>query len=144
MSSADDHSSSSESSDDPKDHKHKSDKRKKSNSKKDKKKSKKRQKKDKNMPKRAMTAYIFFSNDHRDEVKKNNPEIKFGEVAKELSRMWKEAGPGEKKKYDERAQKDKQRYEKEMVDYKAKHKSSKKSKKDESSSESSDSDSGSD
>lgn len=46
--------------------------------------------KDKNAPKRPSTAFIFFSNDERPKVKAANPDIAFGDVAKEISVRWKQ------------------------------------------------------
>lgn len=43
---------------------------------------KKRAKKDKNAPKRGLSAFMFYSNAVRDEVKKDNPGIAFGEVGR--------------------------------------------------------------
>jgi structure-specific recognition protein 1 len=57
------------------------------------------------------------SNDKRDEVKKANPDIKFGEVAKEISALWKTCTPSEKKKYESAAEKEKERYQRESADY---------------------------
>ena len=33
---------------------------------------------DPNMPKRGLSAYMFFANDTRDKVREDNPGIKFG------------------------------------------------------------------
>ena len=57
--------------------------------------SKKKPKKDPNKPKRAQTAFMIFSNDNRARVKKENPEAKFGDMAKLLSVEWKDVGEEE-------------------------------------------------
>ena len=57
---------------------------------------KKRSKKDPNAPKRAMSAYILFSNDHRAQVKEEKQGLKFGDIARELASRWKTCSPGEK------------------------------------------------
>jgi len=41
---------------------------------------KKKAKKDPNAPKRAMSAFMLFSNSKRAEIKEQNPDIKFGEI----------------------------------------------------------------
>lgn len=56
----------------------------------------KKQKKDPNAPKRNMSSFMFFSNDKRQQVKDENPSLAFGEVGKELGRLWKEASAEEK------------------------------------------------
>ena len=50
----------------------------------------KKKARDPNAPKRPMTAYFLFSQEHRAEVKKANPEAKVGDIAKILSKMWNE------------------------------------------------------
>lgn len=79
----------------------------------------KRSKKDPDAPKRALSAFFFFSHDKRPEVQQGHPEWKVGQVAQELGRQWKELTEEMKRKYDEMAQRDKGRYEVEMRDYKA-------------------------
>ena len=37
-------------------------------------------KKDKNAPKRALSAYMFFSQDWRERIKAENPDAGFGEL----------------------------------------------------------------
>jgi len=74
--------------------------------------------KDPNKPKRAMAAYMFFSQAIRPTVKKENPDMSFGELGKEIARRWKLLGDGDKEPYEQQAAEDKKRYEKEMVGYK--------------------------
>lgn len=80
---------------------------------------KKRKKKDKNAPKKNLSAFMFYSNAVRDKVKEDNPGIAFTEVAKKIGEMWKELGEGEKGPYEEQAAADKERYAREMENYKA-------------------------
>ena len=54
------------------------------------------------------------------QVKKEQPDIKFGEVGKVLGEKWRAIGADEKKKYEDMATKDKARYEKEAAAYKEK------------------------
>lgn len=79
----------------------------------------KRSKKDPDAPKRALSAFFFFSHDKRPEVQQSHPEWKVGQVAQELGRQWKDLSEETKRKYEEMAQRDKGRYEVEMRDYKA-------------------------
>ena len=83
---------------------------------------KKRKKKDPNAPKKALTAFIFFSNDKRAEVtaelKAANPDIKgVAEVGKKLGEMWKLLSDDDKEPYNKQAEADKERYAKEMENY---------------------------
>lgn len=79
----------------------------------------KRAKKDPNAPKRALSAFFFFSQMKRPEVQSAHTEWKVGQVAQELGRMWKALTEEEKKVYEKMAYDDKHRYEAEMKDYKA-------------------------
>jgi len=74
-------------------------------------------KKDKNAPKRALSAYMFFSQDWRERIKTENPDAGFGEVGKLLGAKWKELDEEEKKPYIEQAAKDKTRAEEEKAAY---------------------------
>jgi len=79
--------------------------------------SKKKPKKDPNKPKRAQTAFMIFSNDNRARVKKENPEAKFGDMAKLLSVEWKDVGEEVLAALEKKVDKEKTRYEKEMQNY---------------------------
>uniref|UniRef100_A0A1E1X9L7 Putative nucleosome-binding factor spn pob3 subunit n=1 Tax=Amblyomma aureolatum TaxID=187763 RepID=A0A1E1X9L7_9ACAR len=84
-------------------------------------KSKKRKRaKDPNAPKRPLSAFFWFCNDERPNVRQENPDSSVGEVAKELGRRWNEVGDDVKAKYEGLAAKDKARYEKELKAYKGK------------------------
>lgn len=78
-----------------------------------------KKKKDPNAPKRPMTAFLYFSQEKRAEVKEANPEMKGTEFSVELGRMWKEdyADEGSRKKWVNAAAKDKARYDEEMKEY---------------------------
>ncbi|TGZ72423.1 hypothetical protein CRM22_002095 [Opisthorchis felineus] len=72
---------------------------------------------DPGLPRRAWSAFFFFCDEHRGKVKENNPEFKVADVAKELGRQWEACQ--DKAKYELLAQQDKQRYEEDMVKYRA-------------------------
>jgi len=75
--------------------------------------------KDKNAPKRAKSAYIYYCSDFRAAAKAElGDDATVGQVGKELGRMWHEAKYANKvKKYINLAAQDKERYEKEMDAY---------------------------
>jgi len=83
---------------------------------------KKRAKKDPNAPKRASSAYIFFSSEKREEVIKKHGKESIGETAKRIAALWKKATAEDKKKFEARADKDKKRWEKEKKEYEKKSK----------------------
>jgi len=80
-------------------------------------------KKDPNAPKKALSAFILFSNAKRAEVtaelKAANPDMKgVAEVGKKLGEMWKALSDAEKEPFNKMAADDKERYAKAMEDYK--------------------------
>jgi len=77
---------------------------------------KKRQKKDKNAPKKASTAYLFFSNAQRQKYKSES--LPLAEMSKRIGAEWKVLSSEDKKPFEEMAAKDKLRYEEEMAAYK--------------------------
>ena len=84
------------------------------------KKTKSKTKKDKNAPKKNSSAYIFFCNDKRSQVKDEHPELKNNEILKELGLLWKKYKDekiSEVKKYEKKAADDKLRYQDEIKNY---------------------------
>jgi hypothetical protein len=77
----------------------------------------KRAKKDPNQPKRGKTAYIFYTQEARPKVKKENPDMTFGEISRLVSEQWKNMSKEDKAPYEEKAAHDKERYEREMKKY---------------------------
>merc|ERR1719323_1282080 len=77
----------------------------------------KRARKDPNAPKRSLSAFMFFSNHEAPQVRRENPNFNLGEVAKKLGSMWSEASPEVKQKYNDMANADKERYEKEKHEW---------------------------
>ena len=78
---------------------------------------KKKQKKDPNAPKRNMSAYFLYSIEARPQIKAENPDASFGEIARAISARFKELSDTEKAKWDEKAAADKERYQREMAIY---------------------------
>ena len=78
-------------------------------------------KKDPNKPKRAANPYTFFSREYRDTYKKKNngAKINFTEMNKTLGESWRKLSDKKKKKYNDLAEKDKERYQNEMEQYNA-------------------------
>jgi len=75
---------------------------------------KKRKKKDPNAPKRNMSAYFLYSQEMRSVIKEEHPDASFGETAKLISARFKELSAAERKKYDDLALADKERYQRAM------------------------------
>jgi hypothetical protein len=82
----------------------------------------KKQKKDPNAPKRPLSGYMIFCSEKRDEVKKADSSLTLTGVAKKLGELWRGLSKEEQKPYNDKAAKDKQRYEAEKAAYEKKGK----------------------
>ncbi|KAK4155355.1 high mobility group box domain-containing protein [Chaetomidium leptoderma] len=78
-----------------------------------------RAKKDPNAPKRGLSAYMFFANEQRDNVREENPGVSFGQVGKLLGERWKALTEKQRAPYEAKAAADKKRYEDEKQAYNA-------------------------
>ncbi|KAL3803022.1 hypothetical protein ACHAW5_005300 [Stephanodiscus triporus] len=78
-------------------------------------------KKDPNAPKRANSAYMYFSAEKRAEIKTTNPDMKFGDIQKVIGAVWKELTTTEWRKWYNMALKDKDCYRQEIADYRYRH-----------------------
>ncbi|KAG9232909.1 high mobility group box domain-containing protein [Amylocarpus encephaloides] len=78
-----------------------------------------KKKKDPNAPKRGLSAYMFFANEQRENVREENPGISFGQVGKVLGERWKALNKTQREPYDAKAEADKKRYEDEKASYNA-------------------------
>ncbi|KAI9887330.1 MAG: Non-histone chromosomal protein 6 [Watsoniomyces obsoletus] len=76
-----------------------------------------KRKKDPNAPKRGLSAYMFFANEQRENVRDENPGITFGQVGKVLGERWKALNEKQRQPYEAKAAADKKRYEDEKAQY---------------------------
>uniref|UniRef100_A0A2P2KL43 FACT complex subunit SSRP1 n=2 Tax=Rhizophora mucronata TaxID=61149 RepID=A0A2P2KL43_RHIMU len=76
-----------------------------------------KKKKDPNAPKKALNGYMFFSQVERENVKKNNPGIAFGDITRVIGDKWKSMTAEEKEPYEAMARADKKRYKEEVSGY---------------------------
>ncbi|KAH8652805.1 high mobility group box domain-containing protein, partial [Tricladium varicosporioides] len=72
---------------------------------------------DPNAPKRGLSAYMFFANEQRENVREENPGISFGQVGKVLGERWKALNDKQRAPYEAKAAQDKKRYEDEKASY---------------------------
>jgi hypothetical protein len=77
----------------------------------------KKSKRDPNEPKRGMSAFMMFSNEHRNTIKTDNPEATFGEIGRKVGEAWKALNDKQKAVYTKKAEEDKHRYESEFQTY---------------------------
>ena len=82
------------------------------------------------MPKKPLSSYIFFSQQVREKIKKDNPKLSVNELMKEISNRWANISDKEKLPYNDMAKNDKYRYENELEEYKNKLKQQQKDDKD--------------
>lgn len=70
-------------------------------------------------PRGKMSSYAFFVQTCREEHKKKHPgeQVVFAEFSKKCSEKWKAMSAKEKQRFEEMAEKDKGRYDREMVGY---------------------------
>ncbi|KKY26747.1 putative nucleosome binding protein [Phaeomoniella chlamydospora] len=78
-----------------------------------------KKKKDPNAPKRGLSAYMFFANEQRENVRDENPGVTFGQVGKILGDRWKALSEKQREPYERKAAEDKKRYEAEKAKYQA-------------------------
>ena len=62
------------------------------------------------MPKRAMSSYLFFTNDKRAGVTKKNKDAKMTDISKIMGEMWRNTSESNRTKYVRQAEQDKVRY----------------------------------
>jgi len=79
-----------------------------------------KRKKDPNAPKRPPSAFFVFCSDHRGRIKGEHPGISIGDIAKKLGELWGKQTPSDKKPYEAKAAKLKEKYEKDVAAYRAK------------------------
>ncbi|XP_036603638.1 high mobility group protein B3-like [Trichosurus vulpecula] len=81
-----------------------------------------KKKKDPNAPKWPPSGFFLFCSEFRPKIKSTNPGISIGDVAKKLGEIWNNLSDGEKQPYNNKAAKLKEKYEKDVADYKSKGK----------------------
>ncbi|KAJ8382135.1 hypothetical protein SKAU_G00029130 [Synaphobranchus kaupii] len=68
-------------------------------------------------PRAPTTGYVIFVNERKVQLKSENPDLPFTEITKMLGIQWSQLSLEEKQKYNNEAEKDKQRYIRELIAY---------------------------
>merc|ERR1719323_2371529 len=68
-------------------------------------------------PKQPLSGYVHFLNERRVEVMKETPDIGFVDISKKMAAEWTALPQEEKARYNERAERDKERYSREWEKY---------------------------
>ena len=74
--------------------------------------------KDPNAPKRPLSAFFLFSQDERPDIKKKSPSLSVGDISKEIGARWKKVSDDVRKRYEQKAAVEKQKYEARLSEYK--------------------------
>ena len=74
--------------------------------------------KDPNAPKRPLSTFFLFSQDERPKIKKDQPALSVADIAKVIGERWRSIGDDKKRHYEERARQEKERYDREVAEYK--------------------------
>ncbi|KAK2102353.1 high mobility group box 3 [Saguinus oedipus] len=81
-----------------------------------------KKKKDPNAPQRPQSGFFLFISKLHPKIKSTNPDISIGDMAKKLGEMWNNLNDSEKQPYITKVAKLKEKYEKDVSDYKSKGK----------------------
>ncbi|XP_051979217.1 high mobility group protein 20A-like isoform X5 [Xyrauchen texanus] len=73
--------------------------------------------KDSNAPKAPLTGYVRFMNERREQLRAERPELPFPEITRMLGNEWSKLPPEEKQRYLDEADRDKERYMRELEQY---------------------------
>jgi len=73
--------------------------------------------KDPNAPKKPLSAYFLFTNDERQKIKEEFPNMSITEIAKETGRRWANISPDIREKYEARYQESRNQYDQDMANY---------------------------
>ena len=76
-----------------------------------------KKRKDPDLPKRALSSYLYFCSAYREQIKKDNPEASMTDISKLLGKKWKSLQESEKEPYETLHLQDKSRYEEEYEIY---------------------------
>lgn len=74
----------------------------------------KKMRRDPGMPKKPLSAYIYFSQETREQIKKEHPNMPVSQVMQLVSTRWSKMSAEEKNPFIQSAKEDKKRYEKEI------------------------------
>ncbi|XP_053119117.1 high mobility group protein B3-like [Hemicordylus capensis] len=75
---------------------------------------------DPNAPNQSPSGFFLFCSEFRPKIKSTNPGLSIGDVAKKLGEMWNNLSDEEQQLYNNKAAKLKEKYEKDVADYKSK------------------------
>ncbi|KAE8617300.1 hypothetical protein XENTR_v10009028 [Xenopus tropicalis] len=77
----------------------------------------KRSPRDNNAPKAPLTGYVRFMNERREQLRTERPDVPFPEITRIVGSEWSKLPAHEKQHYLDEAEKDKERYTKELQQY---------------------------
>lgn len=84
--------------------------------------------KDPNAPKKPLSAYFLFTQDERNKIKAEFPEMSITDIAKETGRRWAQVSTEVREKFEGRYQESRNQYDQAMASYNQTHRPQKKTK----------------
>lgn len=81
----------------------------------------KRAKKDPSAPKRPMSAFLYFSQGRRSQIKAANPEMKNTQVSRILGEMWRNLAEEDRRPHVEKEMEERKKYKVAMAEWKVEH-----------------------
>ncbi|XP_023347627.1 TOX high mobility group box family member 4-A [Eurytemora carolleeae] len=75
--------------------------------------------KDRNAPAKPLSPYALFFKETQASIKSEQPEATFASVSEIVDAMWQALGQVQKQKYEEQSVRDRERFEQEMIAYRA-------------------------
>ena len=72
-------------------------------------------------PKRAMSPFLFFSNEKRGQIQAANPNMKITEVSAKLGEIWRDMTDEEKEPYVQKSREDRNRYHAQQDEFRGKN-----------------------
>lgn len=81
----------------------------------------KRAKKDPSAPKRPMSAFLYFSQGRRSQIKADNPDMRNTQVSRILGEMWRNLSDEERKPHVEKERKEREKYKIAIAEWKKEH-----------------------
>ena len=68
-------------------------------------------------PKKRLHSYLIYVKERKNDLMKERPNLTFKEMMQYVSKCWKELPPNERAYFDQKADRDRERYDRELREY---------------------------
>lgn len=72
-------------------------------------------------PKRPLTSYMLFSQEHREEITKKYPDLKITDISAKITEQWKNLSEKEREAYKKRSDENRELYNTQMKEWRERH-----------------------